>query len=108
MVKVKLSTISVIPMCTISASGNRKSCLGPIFPTIYDFRSIQFSDTLMSDGYLDIFFVQSLLVTSPIIFQMLKYLFSSVQCNTKFVQMRKSSIFSNCETPKLVFCLILK
>ena len=56
MVKVKLRTISVIPMCTIPASRNRKRCLGPVFPTIYDFRSIQFADTLMSDGYLDTFF----------------------------------------------------
>ena len=42
-------------MCTITASRNRKSCLGPVVPTIYDFESIQISDTLMSDGYFYIF-----------------------------------------------------
>ena len=34
-------------------SSVRKSCVGPVFPTIYDFESIQSSDTLMSDGYLN-------------------------------------------------------
>ena len=42
-------------MYTIPALKNKKSCLGPVFPTIYDYGSIQFSDTLMSDGYLHIF-----------------------------------------------------
>ena len=51
------------------------------------------------------FFVQSLLVTSPIILQMLKYLFSSLPCNTKFGWERKNHTFSYCKTPKLVlFC----
>ena len=34
------------------------SSLGPVFSTIYDFRSIQFSDTLMSDGYFHIFLTE--------------------------------------------------
>ena len=42
-------------LSTIPASGNRKSCLGPVFPTIYEFGPIQFSDVLMSDGYFQIF-----------------------------------------------------
>ena len=43
-------------MRIIPASRNRKSCLmGPVFPIIYDFGSIQFSDTLMSDRYFHIF-----------------------------------------------------
>ena len=54
------------------------------------------------------FFVQSLLVTSAIIIQMLKYLFSSVPCNTKFVKNRKNSTFSFCKTQKLVFCVSRK
>ena len=33
----------------------------------------------------DTLFCQSLLVASPIVLQMLKYLFTSVPCNTKFV-----------------------
>ena len=41
-------------MSTIPASGNSKTCLGPVFTTIYKFGSIQFSDTLMSDGYFHI------------------------------------------------------
>ena len=32
-----------------------KHCLGPVFPAIYDFGAIQFSDTHMSDGYFHIF-----------------------------------------------------
>ena len=48
----------VFPMRTIPAAGNRKSCLGPVFLTIYMFRSIQFSDTLMSDGYFRIFWTK--------------------------------------------------
>ena len=35
----------------LSASGNKQSCLGPVFLTIYDFGSRLFSETLMSDGY---------------------------------------------------------
>ena len=35
--------------------------------------------------YMDTFFVQSFLVTSPTILQELKCVFSSVPCNTKFV-----------------------
>ena len=45
--------------------------------------------------YGHVFFVKSLLVTSPIILQMLKYLFSSVPCNTKFVKKRNNNTFSN-------------
>ena len=45
----------VVPMHTIPALGNGKSCLGPVFLTIYEFGSIQFSNTLMSDGYFHIF-----------------------------------------------------
>ena len=44
----------VNPMRTIPTSGNRKSCLGPGFWTIYEFPSIQFLDTLLSDGYFHI------------------------------------------------------
>ena len=33
----------------------QESCLVPVFPTIYECGSIQFSDTLMSDGYFHIF-----------------------------------------------------
>ena len=54
---------------------------------------------------MDMFFVQSLLVTSAIIIQMLKYFFSSVPCNTKFVKKRKNSTFSYCKTQKLVICV---
>ena len=50
----------VIPMRTIPASRNRKSCLGSV-PTVYDFRSMQFSDTLMSDGYFHISYMQTLM-----------------------------------------------
>ena len=41
-------------MCTIPAFGNRKSCLIPVFLTIYDFASLQFSDILMSNEYFHI------------------------------------------------------
>ena len=54
---------------------------------------------------MDTFFVQSLLVTSAIIIQMLKNIFPSVQCNTKFVKKRKNSTFSYCKTQKLMFCV---
>ena len=37
------------------ASRNRKSGLGPVFPTIYNFELIYFSDTLISHGYFQIF-----------------------------------------------------
>ena len=47
----------------------------------------------MSVTYGHVFFVKSLLVTSAIIIQMLKYLFSSVPCNTKFVKKRKACDF---------------
>ena len=40
------------PVRTIPASGNMESCLGPVFRP---FMKIQFSDTLMSDGYFHIF-----------------------------------------------------
>ena len=43
-----------------------------------------------------------------IIIQMLKYLFFSVPCNTKFVKKRKNSTFSYCKTQKLVFCVSMK
>ena len=58
--------------------------------------------------YGHVFFVQLLLVTSTIIRQKLKYLFSSLPCNTKFVWKRKNSTFSYCKTPKLVFCVSMK
>ena len=45
----------LISMDTIPASGNMESCLGPVFQTIDEFGSIQFSDTLISDGYFHIF-----------------------------------------------------
>ena len=53
-------------------------------------------------------FVQSLLVIPLIILQLLKNLFSSVPCNTKFVYKRKNSTFSYCKTPKRVFCVSMK
>ena len=43
-----------------------------------------------------------------IIIQMVKYLFSSVPCNTKFVKKRKNSTFSYCKTQKLVFFVSMK
>ena len=42
-------------MRTICAAGNMDSFLGPVFPKIYEFRSIKFSDALWSDGYSHIF-----------------------------------------------------
>ena len=36
----------VIPMRTVSVSGNSERCLGPVFSTIYEFGSIQFSLTV--------------------------------------------------------------
>ena len=45
----------VIPKRTIPTSWYWKICLGLVFRTIYDFGSIQLSDTLMSDGYFNIF-----------------------------------------------------
>ena len=42
-------------MRTIPASRNKKSCLGPVLLTNYDFGSIQFSGTFMSDGYFHVF-----------------------------------------------------
>ena len=54
--KVCLRAIWIIfPMRTIPVSRNRKSCLSPIFLIIFDFGSIQFSDTLMLNGYFPIF-----------------------------------------------------
>ena len=41
------SCLRVIPMLTIPASRNWKSCLGTLFPTIYDFGSMQISDTVL-------------------------------------------------------------
>ena len=59
-------------------------------------RSFENIDVL--DLYMDtFFFVQSLLVTSAIIIKILK-----------FVKKRKKSIFSNCKTQKLVFCVSMK
>ena len=46
-------TCGINPMRTIPAAGN--SCLGSVLTTIYEFGSIQFLDTLMSDGYLHVF-----------------------------------------------------
>ena len=47
--------LRAIPMRTVPVTRNRKICLGPGFPAIYNFESIQFSDTLMLDGYFHIF-----------------------------------------------------
>ena len=59
-------------------------------------RSFENIDVL--DLYMDMFFfVQSLLVTSAIIIQILK-----------FVKKRKKSTFSYCKTQKLVFCVSMK
>ena len=49
------NTYALIPMRTICAAGNMDSFLGPVFPKIYEFRSIKFSDALWSDGYSHIF-----------------------------------------------------
>ena len=45
----------IIPMRTISVSGNSERCLGPVFSTIYEVGSIQFSVTVISDGYFHFF-----------------------------------------------------
>ena len=42
-------------MHTIPASGNRRKLPGSCLSTIYEFGSILFSDTLMSNGYFHIF-----------------------------------------------------
>ena len=42
-------------MRTLPAEGKGESCTGPVFSTIYKFGSIQFSDTIMSDGYFRTF-----------------------------------------------------
>ena len=64
------SLISIFPVCLQnilsrvisnnfhahhSCVEKQKSCLDPVFPTIYDFGSLQFSDTLMSGGYFRLF-----------------------------------------------------
>ena len=49
-----LRTILGISNAHHSCVGKRESCLGSVFPIIYK-GSIQFSDTLMSDGYFRIF-----------------------------------------------------
>ena len=50
-----LEPFRVIPMGTIPVSKNRKSCLGPVFLSIYKFWINTVSDNFMSDGYFHIF-----------------------------------------------------
>ena len=47
---VKLRAISGNSHAHHSCVEKREKLSGPVFPTIYDFGSIQISDTLMSDG----------------------------------------------------------
>ena len=52
-------------MGTIPAEGNSEVCLCAVFPTIYEFRPIQLSDTLMADGYFRIFLANKVTKMCP-------------------------------------------